>query len=447
MMNDERFDQLLDSLRDEPLTGAAGQAKARVWEKLAATPAAPPLCGQFRADFPAYASGSLLESRRLLLMDHLTRCPGCRKVLSEQSGKVVAMPGLRTANRFAGWSKWAVAAGIAGLAIFAGRDRLDSAFASAGPRATVESVSGELRGPQGLLTAGAQLKEGDIVRTGSGARAVLRLADGSALEMNQQAALAVHAAWSGQTVDLQSGDLILQAAKQRRGHLRVRTRDSVASVKGTVFAVSTGIAGSLVAVVEGSVEVEQGTAHELLKPGQRATSSAALKSMTASDAVSWSQNAQQYLALLADFSKIEAQVALAPQNIRREARLVASLPPQPMLYGAMPNIGSSLSRAVDDQLRQSATLRAWWEAKDGQEFRRLLDTMNTITPHLGDLNDHQIKLVKLQGEFGQAPRDHRLDGAIEHAAAHAGPRGGHFVRRRHSQPLSTRGRLDDGLQY
>lgn len=384
MMNEERFDQLLDSLRDEAESDTQA-VKARVWENLQASAHANQACAQFRPDLPGYAAGTLLESRRLLLDDHLARCVECRKVLARQSTtKVVEMPRLRAANRFSGWSKWAVAAGVAAMTIYAGRDRLDTSFAPGGPRATVESVTGELRGANGLLAVGAKLHEGDVVRTAPGSRAILRLADGSAVEVNQQASLAVHAAWSGQTIQLDSGDVILQAAKQRRGHLRVRTRDSVASVKGTIFAVSTGIAGSLVAVAEGSVEVEQGSSQELLKPGQRKASSTSLAGVETRDAFAWSQNAEQYLALLADFAKIEQKLAAAPQNSRREAKLISSLPAKPMIYGAIPNFGSSLTQAIEDQLRQSAPLRAWWESPTGQHFKKLLDTLNTVTPHLGD---------------------------------------------------------------
>jgi hypothetical protein len=385
-MTDERFDQLLDSLRDEPVDSAVeAEAKARVGEKLTESARMNPVCARFRLDFAAYKEGTLLESRRLLVQDHLSRCVDCRRVLEgHTAANVVAMPAFRTgANRFAGWSRWAIAAGVAALSIYASRDYLDTAFAPGGARATVESVSGELRGGNGPLAVGAKLNEGDVIRTGAGSRAVLRLTDGSAVEVNQLASLAVRSQWSGQTLELQGGDVILQVAKQRRGRLRVRTRDSVASVKGTIFAVSTGLAGSLVAVAEGAVEVEQGSKQQLLKRGERAASSDALSGVPVAEAFSWSQESQRYLALIGDLAKIEQAVMTAPENTRREAKLIPFLPPQPVVYGAIPNVGMTLSHAIEDQLRQSATLRAWWESKAGQEFKRVLDAMNTVAPHLG----------------------------------------------------------------
>ncbi len=109
----------------------------------------------------------------------------------------------------------------------------------------------------GSLEAGAAIGERESVRTGPGAHAVLRLADGSMVDVNERTELFVTAAWSGQAIHLQRGDIIVKAAKQRRGRLRVLTRDSIASVKGTVFAVSAGMGGSVVSVVEGSVAVNQ----------------------------------------------------------------------------------------------------------------------------------------------------------------------------------------------
>jgi ferric-dicitrate binding protein FerR (iron transport regulator) len=117
---------------------------------------------------------------------------------------------------------------------------MDTLLALGSPRATVASVSGTLyRVPQDVLEPGAAIGENEVIRTGPGSRAVLTLADGSRMDVNERTELSVHAAWSGRVVNLQHGDVIIQAAKQRHGYLRVQTRDSLASVNGTVFAVSS----------------------------------------------------------------------------------------------------------------------------------------------------------------------------------------------------------------
>ena len=152
-------------------------------------------------------------------------------------------------------------------------------LASGGPRATVVSAErGVYRVAAGSLDAGAAIGERESIRTGPGAHAVLRLTDGSMVDVNERTELFVTAAWSGQAIHLQRGDIIVKAAKQRRGHLRVLTHDSVASVKGTVFAVSAGMGGSVVSVVEGSVAVNHPGREVLLKPGQQAASMPALAS-------------------------------------------------------------------------------------------------------------------------------------------------------------------------
>src|SRR5688572_189045 len=106
------------------------------------------------------------------------------------------------------------------------------------------------------------------------------------VDVNERTELFVTAAWSGQTIHLQRGDIIVKAAKQRRGRLEVLTRDSIASVKGTVFAVSAGMGGSVVSVVEGSVAVSQPRKQVVLSPGQQAASIPSLATSVAA-AVSW----------------------------------------------------------------------------------------------------------------------------------------------------------------
>src|SRR5690349_23863393 len=304
-MSEDRLERALEEMKQEAVGGATLEAaRARVWDTL--TNAAVAGCAEFRPDFGAYLGGSLTGGRRVLLEDHISRCSACRTVLAEMKGerRVIAMP-QRSSSRRQRWGMLAAAAALALSVLYLGRDTIDAWMAPGGPRATVVSEKGSLyRLTGGALDAGAAIGEKETIRTGPGARAVLRLADGSTVDVNERTELFVTAAWSGQAIHLQRGDIIVKAAKQRRGRLRVLTRDSIASVKGTVFAVSAGMGGSVVSVVEGSVAVEQPGTNVLLKPGDQAASNAAYASSVA-QAVSWSPDAERYLQILGSFVKIE----------------------------------------------------------------------------------------------------------------------------------------------
>ncbi|HSW50090.1 MAG TPA: zf-HC2 domain-containing protein, partial [Bryobacteraceae bacterium] len=75
-MPEDRLEELLNQMRDQQVPPEeAAAAKERVWQKLAA--ATPSVCPEFRADLVEYAAGRVEGSRRLLLEDHLSRCPAC----------------------------------------------------------------------------------------------------------------------------------------------------------------------------------------------------------------------------------------------------------------------------------------------------------------------------------------------------------------------------------
>jgi FecR-like protein len=207
------------------------------------------------------------------------------------------------------------------------------------------------------------------------------------VEVNERTELLVRQAWSGATVQLEGGDVIVTAAKQRRGHLRVQTRDSVAAVKGTVFAVSAGLGGSLISVVEGAVAVTQPGVDAVLKPGQQAASNPAL-AHSVRDAVSWSGDAESYIVLLASFAKLEGEIArLASPSLRTESRLLGYLPDDMFLYGAIPNVGGTIDQAkalADLEAVQNPVFRDWWNSGHGQELRKIIDGFQTVAPLLGD---------------------------------------------------------------
>ena len=92
-MSEDRLERALQEMKEEDVdAGTLEAARARVWEKM--TNAGSATCAEFRQDFHAYLGNELGDSRRILVEDHLSRCPGCRARIAEMKGErtVVAMP-------------------------------------------------------------------------------------------------------------------------------------------------------------------------------------------------------------------------------------------------------------------------------------------------------------------------------------------------------------------
>lgn len=386
-MSEDRLEETLEAMKNESISDdELSRAHDRVLEKLSQPAHA--LCAEFQLQFDDYLESRLSSNRLLLMEDHLSRCPHCRaKLIEKKNGNtVIAMP-VRSTSRWARWGSWAAAAALVFAFLYMGRDRIDTALAQ-GPRATVDTVQGNLYlVPEGILKPGASIGENQAVRTGPNSHAVLRLADGSRVEINERTEVSVHAAWSGKVVRLQRGDVIVQAAKQHRGYLRVQTRDAIASVKGTVFAVSAGINGSQVSVLEGAVAVAQSGSEVILKPGEQTASNPAIVG-TITEAFSWSLNADNYIAILASLSKIEKQLAAMPSEpMRLQSELLQYLPPNTVVYGAIPNISGTLGQAMalaEQQSSENPTFGQWWNSTNGQSLRQLTGRIQTITYMLGD---------------------------------------------------------------
>jgi uncharacterized protein (TIGR03435 family) len=184
------------------------------------------------------------------------------------------------------------------------------------PFAVVERVDGALYRVDAAavygIPAGEPLASGETVRTNGDAGAQLALADGSRVEMRSQSELSLERADDGVSIRLSQGGIIVNAAKQRAGHLYVQTKDVRVSVAGTVFLVNVEPEGSLVAVIEGEVRVQQGATEKTLLPGEQVATSPSMESPPVVDEIAWSPNAPAHLALLRQSGVRAEQPAAEP---------------------------------------------------------------------------------------------------------------------------------------
>src|SRR5688572_9199629 len=120
------------------------------------------------------------------------------------------------------------------------------------------------------------------------------LSDDARVEMRAHAEMTVGRASDGIQIDLKTGDIIVTAARQRDGHLSVRTSDMTVAVDGTAFLAYSGQQGSRVGVIEGEVRVRErgtplrgsgrpGSVETLLRPGEQVSTSPVLAARSVRD--------------------------------------------------------------------------------------------------------------------------------------------------------------------
>jgi hypothetical protein len=393
-MSRQDFDRLLNSIREEDpgqavVDAAAERVRANLSMRAVDFGGRLNSCEDFRSLADAYREGTLREARHMLVEDHLHSCVECRRFFrGERKTNVVTMPAKKSYVGVA--LPWAIAAAVVLVAGITLPEYFNVVFAPSGARATVASVDGELYrvSPAGLLTVGAQIAENEEVRTAKGSRAVLKLRDGSLVEVAERSDLRLNERWSGRTVALERGSVMVEAAKQRRGRLEISTPDCMVSVKGTIFSVSRGLKGSRVSVVEGEVKVDKSTGTEMLHRGdQTATNPTMALTGVAAD-VSWSENSQKYLALLGELSAISKRLDAIPgPGMRYSSKLTAVLPANTAVFVSMPNLASTLAEAdsiFEERAKQSPVLAEWWNAEGARNVRRIVEQVRTVSDYLGD---------------------------------------------------------------
>jgi len=186
------------------------------------------------------------------------------------------------------WTRWA-AATAAILIVTVAAVLFRNIATSNGPYATVEVASAS------AYTMGQRVGSNDVIRSGSRDGVLLALDDTSKVEMRAQSELRLESAADGLRVRLNAGSIIVNAAKQQSSHLYVQTPDLNASAVGTVFLVKTTTVGSLVAVIEGEVQVQQGSTLKRLHPGEHLATIPSMAPESLVAEVEWSVNAAAHL--------------------------------------------------------------------------------------------------------------------------------------------------------
>src|SRR5271165_4346122 len=432
-MKNEEFDRLLSAIRNEQVDDqVVAQAGERVWKSIAGAAAASDFgartlrtCADFQVLIPAYLEKQLAPARAMLFDDHVHGCVACRHALERaregEPQKVLRLETKRHSSTIRpvrssifssgawGWSMSAAAVLVAAVAVVGFSNGLLPGQHSV--RAAVQTVDGSLYTGSGaemrVIRVGYEIRNGEEIRTAKGSTAVVRLLDGSLVEMGERADLSVSRAWKGTTIHLDGGQVIVQAAKQRTGRLYVATDDGLVSVKGTIFSVNHGTKGSRVAVIEGVVHVDYGDSTTDLNAGDEATSSASVSKVPISSEIAWSKNSARYLALLGDFAVLQKQFAAIPgPGLRYSSDLLPYVPEHTVVYAAIPNLTNTLGEATQlfqERLQQSPELRNWWKQQQKGKGPKLEDVLNQVKTFSSYLGDEIVFAVAKDGTTYTAP--------------------------------------------
>ncbi|PYP93611.1 MAG: hypothetical protein DMG65_00560 [Candidatus Angelobacter sp. Gp1-AA117] len=402
-----KLDQALAAARaQQPGPEIMKAASERVWQHLneqmqngpAAAVEAIHGCEDVRTLLPEYQAGKLSSARALLVEDHLHECAACHREAEKNKSSVLLLPWKQELPKVRqGHFRWAAMAAAVVLFTFIGYMIEDRLAVPSGSRAQVESVNGNLflvsASSEKPLQPGAQLAEGEKVRTAGGAHAMLRLSDGSLVEMNERAEFSVSQRFRDTTIHLNRGDIIVQAAKRTSGHLYVAAPDCTVSVTGTVFAVKSGMKGSRVSVIEGEVRVAYAGATNVLHPGDQLATAEAVGTVPVKQEIAWSQNLDKHLALLAAFAHLQNRLEHEVQlpGLRYESKLLPLLPQSTILYAGIPNLGDAIQQAnqlFQQELQQSAVLNEWWQqthaGKNGNDFQQAIERIHQLGQYLGN---------------------------------------------------------------
>jgi FecR protein/Putative zinc-finger len=384
--NDRILDDVMAEIRDEKLDAeVVSGAAQRVWTRITGEQAASQAgitpveyirgCEDFQTLIPAYLRGMLSSARTLLLEDHVSECVPCRRALKDarngnQTAKQLEVQRARAAasDHRAAVLRWGIAAVLIlgfGMVAWPWVQRFTTSIGTL--QAVVEAAQGNVfkvtDNKTQAVRAGEKLQPGERIRTAKNAGAVVKLADGSSVEMRERTEFLVSENTSGTTINLERGNIIVQAGNLHDRKLFVATDETLVSVAGTIFSVNSGTKGARVSVIEGEVHLDQGGKDQVLQAGQQITTHPSIERVAVQEEVAWSRNADRYAKMLDAVRDRINQSVQMPGN-RYSTRLLDLMPEETVLYLAIPNISETLAKAnqiLQENLQNNAELRQWWE--------------------------------------------------------------------------------------
>ncbi len=429
---DRILDQAIDEIARDRMDPAAEQsATEQVWARLsqevADEPVDPKILGHadFQALIPAFIKGELSGAKSMLLQDHVGECVPCRRALKEVRLGERRRPAATTrAPRSAAavWG-WRVAAAAIVVVALIGLDIQTDIFSiQAEGLIQIERVRGKVFRvtDQGTepVNEGDQLSFDQVkaLRTGKDSNLMFRMSDDSVVEVDERAELAVYNKkkfWQrgrgNGLIELDRGSIIVEASPRGAGNLFVETGDAEVAVTGTVFAVNSGVKGSRVSVIEGSVEVEHRRNRDSLRPGQQVTTGTLLGRTTIEDEISWSQNKLRHLSLLAEATRAarEIELALDWPGLRYDTTLLDLAPADTVVYIAIPNIAEQIGQGYDmlqTKISENELLSDWWnDEMSGTEaetsIANVIEEMRAYGAALGD--EVVLALPQRNGEVSE----------------------------------------------
>jgi hypothetical protein len=408
---DDLVDRAASSVRHEvPDDATVRESTTRVWNALSSAPSktTEPVrqadriqgCPDFQSLIPAFLEGSLTGARALLVEDHTRECLSCRKVLRVARSGESPNPKLsKLSTSRSDWRHTPVARRAIAAALVLGFGALPVALYShysgsaEASEVTLESARGSVYliddSTTRELSAGETVR-GGRVRTGRDASAVVALADGSRVELNERSEFAVAGSGSDVTFRLVRGDVIVRSADTAEHRLFVSAPDCLVSGKGATFSLAAGTKGSRVTAFDGSLTVDNNGQARAIRAGEQIATSASVLANPAKREISWSADSAKYASLLPSIAALQNEIdsRVAMPGVRFSTTLLDRVPEDTVLFASIPNLAPALRDAeqiLNERLAQNPALREWWQSRQSRKdgIDGVLEGIREFGPFLG----------------------------------------------------------------